>query len=187
MTQTKARDQTQTDTAPVSDTQRMSEILTADIDIRIARDGTWYHEGGAIRRKPLVRLFAGILRRDDDGAYVLVTPVERRRITVEDAPFVAVEATILDEAGGRRVVFRTNVDDEVTAGGEHPIRVVIDAETGEPTPYVLVRQGLEALIARPVYYQLVEAGRVVEKDGGEVLGIDSCGEFFVLGALDDDT
>jgi len=186
MTQTNARDQNSTDSGSASDSQRMAEILTADIDIRIARDGTWYHEGGAIRRKPLVKLFAGILRRDDDGAYVLVTPVERRRIQVEDAPFVAVEATVSGEGSHQTVMFRTNVDDEVVAGPDHPIRVVVDPETDEPSPYVLVRAGLEALIARPVYYQLVEAGRVVESGEGEVLGIDSCGVFFVLGALNDD-
>ena len=186
MTQTNARDQNSSDSGTASDTQRLAEILTADIDIRIARDGTWFHEGGAIRRKPLVKLFAGILRRDDDGAYVLVTPVERRRIQVEDAPFVAVEATIAGEGKDQKVEFRTNVDDAVVAGPKHPIRVVIDPETAEPSPYVLVRGGLEALIARPVYYQLVEAGRVLEAGRSEVLGIDSCGVFFVLGALNDD-
>ena len=164
----------------------MAEILTADIDIRIARDGTWYHEGGAIRRKPLVKLFAGILRRDDDGSYVLVTPVERRRIQVEDAPFLAVEATIAGDGDEQTLEFRTNVDDTVIAGPEHPIRIVIDPETAEPSPYVLVREGLEALIGRSVYYQLVEAGRIVESGDGDLLGIDSCGSFFVLGALNHD-
>jgi hypothetical protein len=187
MTQTNARDQNVSEHGAASDTQRMAEILTADIDIRIARDGTWYHEGGAIRRKPLVKLFAGILRRDDDGAYVLVTPVERRRIQVEDAPFVAVEATVSGEGSEQAIIFRTNVDDEVAAGPDHPIRVVVDPETGEPSPYVMVREGLEALIARSVYYQLVEAGRVVDSDEGEVLGIDSCGSFYVLGALTDES
>ncbi len=182
MTQTKARDQN----ASNADTRRMDEILATDIDIRIDRDGSWYHEGGAIRRKPLVKLFAGILRRDDDGSYVLVTPVERRRIQVEDAPFVAIEATVSPENGAQKVVFRTNVDDEVTADTDHPIRVKIDENTGEPSPYVLVREGIEALIARPVYYQLVEAGYMETRAGGEVLVLESGGEKFVLGALADD-
>jgi hypothetical protein len=182
MTQTKARDLA----ASAADTQRMREILTADIDIRIARDGTWYHEGGAIRRKPLVKLFAGILRRSDDGSYILATPVERRRIEVEDAPFVAVEADVVCEGGVQKVVFRTNVDDRVTADKNHPIRVEIDPGTGEPSPYVLVREGLEALIARPVYYQLVEAGEVETCGGADILVLESCGEKFALGTLADD-
>jgi len=169
------------------DEERAHELLTGAIDIRIARDGTWYHEGGAIRRKPLVKLFAGILQRDDDGSYCLVTPYEKRTITVDDAPFVAVEATVTGDGDEQAVVFRTNVDDEVTAGPDHPIRVESDPETGEPAPYVLVREGLEALIARPVYYHLVNAGRMAGRDGREVLGIDSQGCFFVLGETGGET
>ena len=166
--------------------QKVHELLTGAIDIRIARDGTWYHEGGAIRRKPMVKLFAGILQRDDDGSFCLRTPYEKRSIIVEDAPFVAVEAMVSTAKEGQAVRFRTNVDDEVTAGPDHPIRVEIDAETGEPSPYVLVREGLEALIARSVYYDLVGHGRTDTRDGREVLGIDSLGCFFVLGETADD-
>ena len=160
---------------------RPPTVPAVDIDIRIARDGTWYHEGRAIRRRRLVRLFAGVLQRDDDG-YCLVTPAERRRIAVEDAPFVAVEAAI----GDGTVRFRTNVDDVVTADADHPIRVETDPTDGRPSPYVRVRDRLDALIARPVYYELVNAGRVTERGGRKVLGVDSAGCFFVLGELGDD-
>ena len=165
--------------------QDAGKILSGEIDIRIARDGTWYHEGRAIRREALVRLFAGILRRADDGAYILETPVERRRIRVDDAPFVAVEAQVEGAGPQQAVRLRTNVGDVVTAGPEHPIRVAFSAN-GEPSPYVLVRPGLSALIARPVYYELVNAGRLAIRGGREVLGIDSRGCFFVLGEAGDD-
>jgi hypothetical protein len=186
MSQTHAREDGAGTPPGGSAEQRFREILCADIDIRIARDGTWYHEGGAIRRKPLVKLFASVLRREADGAYYLVTPAERRRIAVEDAPFVAVEVTAEGEGASQILSFRTNVDDVVAAGPEHPIRVVFDAGTGEPSPYVHVRDGLEALIARPVYYELVGLGRLAEVEGCQVLGVDSGGAFFVLGRTADD-
>ena len=166
--------------------ERVRRMLTGDIDIRIRRDGTWYHEGRPIRRMALVKLFAGILRRESDGEYYLQTPVEKRRIRVDDAPFVAVESIIEGDGPERKVHFRTNVDDRMTAGPDHPLRVAVDRRTGEPSPYVLVRDGLEALIARPVYYDLVNSGRIERQDGREVLGIESCGCFFVLGETGDD-
>ena len=161
---------------------RFRQIFESDIDIRIARDGTWFHEGSPINRASLVKLFAGILHREADGAYYLQTPAEKRRIAVDDAPFVAVEVTA--EAGS--LTFRTNVDDEVRAGPDHPIRVDFDRVTGEPAPYVLVRDRLEALMARPVYYELVAMGKAREIDGRPVLGVESDGAFFMLGELDDD-
>jgi len=164
-----------------ADERRFRELVTADIDIRIARDGTWYHEGGAIRRPALLRLFAGILWRDTSGDYVLETPAERRRIVVEDAPFVAVTVTAGVEAGELVLTFRTNVDDEVTAGPGHPIRVAFDPVTGEPSPYVLVRDGLEALIARSVYYELVGMGELASINGREALVVRSRGASYVLG------
>lgn len=145
-------------------------------DIRIARDGTWFHEGSPIGRKGLVRLFASVLRRDDAGDYWLVTPAERGRIRVDDAPFVAVAAEVEGEGAAQTIRFRTSIDDEVTADADHPIRVAIDAATGEPSPYVLVRGRLEALIARAVYYDLAE--RTVERDGR--IGVWSAGAFFPL-------
>ena len=182
MSPTQAREDDDSMAAPPgADERRFRELLTADIDITIARDGTWFHEGGAIRRPALVRLFAGILRREGED-YVLVTPVEKRRITVEDAPFLAVGVT---QEGGD-LVFRTNVDDTVTAGPAHPIRVAFDGATGEPSPYVLVREGLEALIARPVYYELVAMGDLVPCEGRQALVVRSGGAEFILGYADDD-
>lgn len=142
-----------------------------EIDIVIRKDGTWVHEGGVVGREALVRLFSTILRKDPDGTY-LVTPHEKLRIQVEDAPFVAVRV----DREGETLRFLTNVGDEVVAGREHPIRVAGEAG-GEPRPYVLVRGGLEALITRPVFYELVELAQ--ERDGE--LGVASGGAWFPLG------
>ena len=142
-----------------------------EIDIRIRKDGVWFHEGAPIGREALVRLFSTVLRLDPDG-YHLVTPVEKMRITVEDAPFIAVRV----DREGEDLVFQTNVGDTVTAGPDNPIRVTIDAETGEPRPYVHVRRGLEALIARAVFYELAELA--VEREG--VWGVRSGGAFFPI-------
>jgi hypothetical protein len=144
-----------------------------DLDMRIARDGTWFYLGTPIGRKELVRLFSTILRKDGDD-YVLVTPVEKVGITVEDAPFVAVDFEVEGEGEDRRIVFVTNVGDRAEAGAERPIRVERDAETGEPAPYVLVRANLEALIDRKSFYRLVELG---EHEGGW-FGVRSGGVFF---------
>src|ERR1700742_4576254 len=126
-----------------------------DIDIRIARDGTWFHEGSPVGRRELVRLFSTILRKDGDD-FVLVTPAEKMRIVVEDAPFLAVLLRIEGEGREQKLIFTTNVGDETMAGADNPIRVEIDPVTREPSPYVHVRRGLEAKIARPGYYQLVQ-------------------------------
>lgn len=151
-----------------------------DIDMRIARDGTWYYLGSPIGRKPMVRLFSSIIRRDGDD-YFLVTPVEKVGITVEDAPFVAVSVEVSGEGERQVLRFVTHVEDEVEAGAEHPIRVVIDPVTQEPSPYVHVRANLEALIHRNVFYQLVELAVVREIDGRRWLGVWSGGEFFPIG------
>jgi uncharacterized protein len=148
-----------------------------DMDMRIARDGTWFYLGSPIGRLPMVKLFASVLRHDPDDCYYLVTPVEKLRIRVDDAPFVAVELA----AENGLLAFRTNVDDVVTADAAHPIRVEIDPETDEPTPYILVRDRLEALIARPVFYELVEMAELRIVGGQEVLGVTSAGQFFPLG------
>lgn len=144
---------------------------SGEIDIVIRKDGSWVHEGGVIGREALVRLFSTILRKDPDGTY-LVTPVEKLRITVEDAPFVAVRV----DRAGEALRFTTNVGDLVEAGPEHPIRVA-QGEGGEPRPYVHVRGGLEALIARPVFYELAEMAQ--ERDGA--LGVSSNGAWFEVG------
>lgn len=142
-----------------------------DIDMRIARDGTWFYLGTPIGRPEMVKLFSGIIRKDGD-AYFLVTPVEKVGIRVDDAPFVAVDVERTE--GG--VAFVTNVGDRVVAGGAHPIRVMRDAVTGEPSPYVLIRRNLEALIDRKSFYRLVEMGEV--RDGW--FGVESGGVFFSI-------
>jgi len=144
-----------------------------DLDMRIARDGTWFYEGTPIRRPALVRLFSTILRRDGDD-YFLVTPVEKVGITVDDAPFVAVDVEAEGAGPDQALRFETNVGDYVTAGPDHPIRVERDPETGEPAPYVLVRANLEALIDRKSFYRLVEMG---DRDDGW-FGLWSDGAFF---------
>ena len=153
-------------------------------DIRIARDGTWFHEGDPIRRIELVKLFATVLRRDDAGDFWLVTPVERGRIVVEDTPFVAVEMSVSGDGDQQVLSFRTNLDEWVEAGPDHPIRVAHNPENGEPTPYIDVRNGLEARILRPVYYEMVD--RAVERahdDGNAEVGVWSKQVFFALGRL----
>jgi hypothetical protein len=153
--------------------------------MRIGRDGTWYYMGTPIGRKPLVRLFSRVLRHDSDGRYYLVTPVEKLGIRVDDAPFLAVELVATGEGRDQVLTFRTNVDDAVTADAEHPIRVEIDPKTGEPSPYVLVRDRLEALINRPVFYQLVELGVVESRADSDLYGVWSGGMFFPIGSADD--
>lgn len=148
-----------------------------DLDIRIARNGQWFYLGSPIGREPLVKLFASVLRKDDDK-YFLVTPVEKIGITVEDAPFVAVDFISMGELDDQTLTFITNVGDEAVAGPEHPIRVERDPVTGEPSPYILIRARLEALIDRKSYYRLVEAGSVETVDGERMFGIRSSGVFF---------
>ncbi len=125
--------------------------------MRIARDGTWFYLGTPIGRHELVKLFSGILKREGD-AYFLVTPGEKVGITVEDAPFVAVDFTRDGTGDAQTLTFETNVGERVAAGPDHPVRVTRDAETGEPAPYVHVRVNLEALIDRKSFYRLVEIG-----------------------------
>ncbi len=151
-----------------------------DLDMRISRDGLWWYLGTPIGRMPLVKLFASVLRRDDDGKYYLVTPVEKIGITVDDAPFVAVDFRVEGEGKDQTLIFVTNVDDETVAGPEHPIRVERDPETGEPSPYVHVRARLEALIDRKSFYRLVEICRHEVLQGTRSFGLWSGGEFFPI-------
>ncbi|GAB4375633.1 MAG: DUF1285 domain-containing protein [Kiloniellaceae bacterium] len=154
-------------------------------DIRIARDGTWYHEGGVIGRKPLVKLLASVLWRDEGGVYWLRTPVEKGRIEVEDAPFTAVELSVKGEGRGQILAFRTNLDDWVEADSQHPLRVAGNPANGDISPYILVRDRLEALILRPVYYELaelaVESPAAEDNTAEPCLGVWSKGVFFPLG------
>ena len=149
-----------------------------DIDIRIARDGVWSYRGSPIGRPALVRLFSTVLRRDEDGFW-LVTPVEKLRIAVEDAPFLAIGV----ERSERALRFATNVGDVVEAGPDNPIRVEL-GEAGAPRPYVRVRGALDALIARPVFYELVEMAEALQTPGGLRLGVRSNGAWFDLGAVE---
>ncbi|NYS24883.1 DUF1285 domain-containing protein [Rhodobacteraceae bacterium 2376] len=148
-----------------------------DLDMRIARDGTWFYLGTPIGRPALVRLFSTILRRDGDD-YFLVTPVEKVGITVDDAPFVAVDVEASGHGPDQRLNFTTNVGDSVIAGPRSPIRVERDPETGEPAPYVLVRANLEALIDRKSFYRLVDIGAHAEHEGESWFGLWSDGMFF---------
>lgn len=150
-----------------------------DLDMRIARDGTWFYLGTPIGRKRLVRLFSTILRKDGER-YFLVTPVEKVGITVDDAPFVAVDFEVEGKEHEQSITFLTNVDDVATAGPDHPIRVERDPETGEPAPYVLIRDRLEALIDRKSFYRLVEIGAHEDVNGTRWFGVWSGGRFFPI-------
>lgn len=149
------------------------------IDMRIARDGTWFYMGTPIGRPAMVKLFSTVLRREPDGSFVLVTPVERVGIVVEDAPFIAVE-TFSDGTGkGRNLGFRLNTGEAVIVDADHRIRVRIDPSTEEPRPYVHVRGGLDALISRSVFYELIDWA-MAEQEAGETLGLWSNNMFFAL-------
>jgi hypothetical protein len=150
-----------------------------DLDIRIARNGMWWYLGTPIGRLELVRLFASVLKLED-GKYFLVTPVEKIGITVDDAPFVAVDFTVEGEGEAQTLAFETNVGDFTVAGPDNPIRVTRDHETGEPSPYVHVRRGLEALIDRKSFYRLVDIGEHSEVEGERWFGLRSGGEFFKI-------
>lgn len=152
-----------------------------DSEMRIARDGTWFHQGSPIGREAMVRLFSTILRREADGSYVLVTPVEKLSIEVEDAPFVAVEVKVEGSGDSRSLAFRLNIGEIVAADADHPI----DIRVGEdgPRPYLRVRGGLDALIARPVYYELVNLA-IDEDEAQDQPGLWSNGTFFALGSVE---
>lgn len=158
--------------------ERWNPAHCGDSHMRIARDGTWYHQGTPIGRRELVRLFSTILRKDEDGFH-LVTPGEKLSIVVEDAPFLAVLLYVEGEGQDCRLRFITNVGDEVIADGEHAIDVRTDSTSGEPAPYLHVRNGLQARIARTVFYQLADIA-VAGENG--VLGVWSSGVFFPIGS-----
>lgn len=149
-----------------------------DIDMRIARDGTWFYQGTPITRPALVRLFSQILRREGE-AYFLVTPVEKVGITVEDAPFIAIDFEAEGEGAGQVLRFYTKTDDSVVAGGENPLRFARRAN-GQPAPYVHIRAGLEALIDRKSFYRLVDLAQTAPYLGEDWLGVYSSGAFFPM-------
>lgn len=159
--------------------ERWNPTHCGDSEMRIARDGTWFHQGSPIGRQAMVRLFSTILRRESDGSYVLVTPVEKLDIEVEDAPFIAVEMKAEGSGRGSKLAFRLNTGDLVTAGPDFPLRFVTDPadEADGPRPYLTVRGGMEALVARSVYYDLVERAIAA---GDTPPGLWSDGAFFAL-------
>ena len=148
-----------------------------DIDMRIARDGTWFYLGTPMGRMPMVRLFSSILKLEN-GKYYLVTPVEKVGIKVDDAPFVAVDFDVSGEGTAQMVTFTTHVGDTATANADHRVRVERDAVTGEPSPYVMIRAGLEALIDRKSFYRLVEVCVHARHAGADWFGLWSGGQFF---------
>ena len=148
------------------------------LDIVIKRDGTWFYMGSPIGRKRLVRLFSTVLRKDDDGKTYLVTPVEKIEITVEDAPFLAVEMSKTGSGDDQVLTFRTNVGDLVEAGPDNPLRFEIVPDHDQLKPYILVRGRLEALLARSVMYELISHGEDIEVDGRTMFALRSNGVVF---------
>jgi len=151
-----------------------------DIPMRIAADGTWYYMGSPIGRKPLVKLFSSILRHDEDGRYYLVTPVEKCGIEVEDAPLLAIRMAVSGEGRDKVISFVTTTDDEVTVDGQHPMRFEREQGTGGLKPYVLVRGRLEALVHRPIFYDLVAQGVVENVKGEAWFGVWTSGRFWPM-------
>ncbi len=151
-----------------------------DLDMRIASDGTWYYMNSPIGRKPLVRLFSTVLRHDEDGKYYLVTPVEKVGITVDDAPFLAVQMSVEAEGAQQVITFTTNVGDQFSVDEDHPLRFETEKQTDGLKPYVLVRGRLEALINRAVLYDLVALGCEHEVDGNSRFGVWSSGRFYPM-------
>ena len=163
--------------------ERWNPNYCGEIDMRIARDGTWFYMGTPINRPALVKLFATVLRRDPER-FVLVTPVERVGIEVEDAPFLAVEMAVESEVGVRQIAFRTNVDDVVQAGPDHPLRFEQDA-SGGLKPYIRVRGDLWALVTRPLALDLIALGEQRTIDGSECYGIAIGETFFFIAPASD--
>ncbi|MHA6720449.1 DUF1285 domain-containing protein [Sphingomonas sp. RS6] len=155
--------------------ERWNPVHCGDSDMRIARDGTWFHQGSPIGRPAMVRLFSTILRREADGRFVLVTPVEKLDIQVEDAPFVAVEVKQEGTGDAARLAFRLNTDDLIVAGPAHPLHIIQGADG--PRPYLRARGGLDALIHRNVYYELAQ---IAVENGTSPPGVWSEGAFFPL-------
>jgi hypothetical protein len=160
--------------------ERWNPAFCGDIDMEIRADGTWFYLGTPIGRMPLVQLFSTVLRKDADGQTYLVTPVEKVGIRVVDAPFIAVEVNVSGGDGNQTITFRTNVGDVVEAGPEHPLRFADEPGTGGLKPYLLVRGRLEALVARPVMYELVGYGEEIEIGGKQMFAVRSNGEIYPI-------
>ncbi|MBI3447120.1 MAG: DUF1285 domain-containing protein [Magnetospirillum sp.] len=178
-----------TDALPEVDYDGELPEYCGDLGIRIDRQGRWFYHGSPINRKEMVCLFASVMHRAKDGSYLLITPGEMGSIEVEDVPFVAVEMFTCGAGREAVISFRTNMDEMVTIDADHPLRITEDEGSGEPSPYVTVRKGLEARLTRSVYYELVALGweEVVPGENGQgdkVYGLWSSGNFFPLGKLD---
>lgn len=156
-----------------------------EIDIRIAADGTWFHEGRPFQRDSLVKLFSTVLRKEPDGEFYLLTPAEKLRIQVDDAPFVVTQMEQILEQEQPTLLFTTNLGEQVIADADHPIRVEFDHTTGEPRPYIHCRDNLDALINRAVYMELVSIGEPFARDGKQHLGVSSQGVQFDLGSVEE--
>jgi hypothetical protein len=163
--------------------ERWNPPFCGDLDMRIAADGTWFYMKTPIGRPALVKLFASVLKREGDS-YFLVTPVEKCGITVDDAPFLAVELTIEDGAAGRVLQFRTNVDDWVSCGPQHALRFEPEAGTGGLKPYLHVRRDLWAKVTRALFFDLVEIGEEHDVEGRAMFGVMSMGTFFAMAPAD---
>ena len=159
--------------------ERWNPPFCGDLDMRIATDGTWFYLKTPIGRPALVKLFASVLKREGDS-YFLVTPVEKCGITVDDAPFMAVEMNVEDGTDGRVLRFRTNVDDWVTCGPQHGLRFEPEIGTGGLKPYLHVRRDLWAKVTRALFFDLVEIGEEREVSGRAMFGVSSMGTFFPM-------
>ena len=169
---------------PLPPVERWNPPFSGDMDLYIARDGVWRHNGDPIQREALVKLFASILRRDDDSHYYLVTPVEKWLIQVDDAPFLAVRVDAVGSGRDQSLIFTTNLGDTVIAGPDHPLTVVYQTPDGEPSPYIHIRGQLLALLSRAVFVELAELGGERSTPAGRDYGVWSLGRFFSLGRLD---
>ena len=159
--------------------EKWNPPFCGDIDMTISKSGKWYYMGSEIKRPAMVKLFSSILRLESDNSYYLVTPVEKVRIQVEDAPFVAVAITKEQSEGMNTVTFRTNLNDEIVLSKENPLSIEIK-KNDEPSPYITVRNNLRALISRSVFYELVDLAETIPIDGVPYLAIKSQGEIFKI-------
>ena len=164
--------------------EKWNPPFCGDIDMTISKSGKWYYMGSEIKRPAMVKLFSGILRLESDNSYYLVTPVEKVRIRVEDAPFVAVAITKEQSEGMNTVTFRTNLNDEIVLSKENPLSIEIK-KNDEPSPYITVRNNLRALISRSVFYELVDLAETIPIDGVPYLAIKSQGEIFKIHKVED--
>ena len=170
--------------AAMTSKQAWNPARQGEIDIRIAADGNWYHQGRRFQRSSLVKLFASLLRREQEN-YFLVTPAEKLRIQVEDAPFVATLVETIAADGDDAIVFTTNLGERILLDGDHGLRSETDAQTGEPRPYVQMHAGLEALISRSAFFDLINFAEERERDGATYLVVKSLGQEYELGNIDE--